>query len=188
MYDSTGGGQTCLKEGDQVVNGGFEYCGRDLFTFIPGSAWDGPTLNSTGLDTSLTAVVSDEKHTGSSSMRFVFGEGGGYMGLSPGIVSACAERNYHYSFYAKQATAGACKVSFTWGGVYSQGVNYTEMVDFGTYTPPADGSWMKFEKDIIDPTIGREFYGNQMAWNITCTGGGLANAVWLDDLSFTQTS
>jgi hypothetical protein len=86
------------------------------------------------------------------------------------------ERSYVYSFWAKQATADACTVDYYWGEVLR-----------GSLTPPV-GSWGKWEGRVDISPIGQGIqYSGYIEVRVNCANaGGLANAVWLDDVSHQQ--
>ncbi|KAF2269710.1 hypothetical protein CC78DRAFT_574574 [Lojkania enalia] len=152
---------------NQLGDDSFEICSLSARQYNEISGWD----------KSQSGVVTDEHHDGDRGFRFVFTEGGGSFGIYPGVQWACAERTYEYSLWIKQATADSCTMEVIWGATRNE-------VILGTHTPTTE--WSNIIKDYTITGTGLMIYGNHLEFRVTCAAGGLANPVWIDDLSFLQ--
>ena len=162
-------------EGEQIHNPGFESCDLDVPTWDNNrAAW---VYNDSGnTDLNLTGITTDTANTGTQSFQFVFGVGGGSFGIElGGTHGTCPERNYKYSFYAKQLTAGVCVVQ-----------QWLMGVEWRDFTLPADGTWGYNEVIMFNPfaTTGNNIIGGPFELRVVCTAGGQANTVYIDDVSF----
>lgn len=164
--------------GNQVANHDFETCSSSdwIFTDLDNNGVNGPD-SAGALDYDLTGIFTDEVHGGEKSMRIVLQAAGGGARLYQYVqqLRVCAERSYTWSFWVKQATANACTVTLAVGGGTYQGVPLTP----GT-------SWTKFEGGFSIGDSGAFISGGDLTVDIICTGGGMANAVWVDDFSALQ--
>jgi hypothetical protein len=165
----------CVLYGEQIPDPGFEVCALDNWIYAPpGHREDYETP--LAIDKQLTQVVTDEKHSGEQSLRVVFNSTGGSLGVfRSGAIQACVERSYKYSFWAKQATENACTVEYWWGNQLK-----------GSFTPSV--SWAKWEGRLDQSPFEKGLIGGgYVEVRVNClSGGGLSNAVWLDDVSHQQ--
>jgi hypothetical protein len=166
----------CVLYDEQILDPGFEICSYSNWVYAPAgnrNDYESPLAT----NKQLTQLVTDEKHSGDQSLRIVFNSTGGSAGIfRAGAVNPCVERSYVYSFWGKQATANACTVDYYWGEVLR-----------GSLTPPV-GSWGKWEGRVDLSPIGQGIqYSGYIEVRVNCpNAGGLANAVWLDDVSHQQ--
>lgn len=170
----------CELYGEQIPDPGFEICTNGNFGNWyyrpPGKFYDSDSALT--LDKQLTQLVTDEKHSGTRSIRLVFDSAGGSVGVFSGWAgfSGCAERSYAYSLWSKQATANACTIDFFFGAIH-----------LGSTTPPV-GAWGNFEGRLDATPFGLgKILSGFVEVRVSClNGGGLNNAVWVDDVSYHQ--
>lgn len=156
--------------------GGFELCSRSGWKFTePTSGNPYYDDNVDPINTTLSAIVTDDVHSGEHALRLVFKFDGGVVGYETSSSKAlCVERTYAWSFWSKQGSANACTVDYTMG------------VKRGSVVP-AVGVWTKYEGQFTISPVGPLETGGTVKLKFSCTGGdSLDYAVWVDDVSFTQ--
>jgi hypothetical protein len=136
------------------------------------NAWDFNFIS--GVDQLLTTITTEEAHSGSKSLKVVFNAGGGTLNIKfKNTADICEYRNYRWSFWTKQRTAGACKVQVRLGGKRDQDV------DAG----PAD-TWTQTDLTFYSPFLTSILQPTDLELQIFCTQGGPEAAIYLDDILF----
>lgn len=162
--------RSCSRVGDDWLSGGsFEDCDIDSYSY------DRYSL----LDEDNSGVVSEEARSGTKSFKAVFPQDGGSIGVrAKRLIWACQERDFKVSYSVKGSSNGACKLEHIWGNQLWRTTQVTTSWQDVSYTliSPYDTVLSLNPSDIL----------GTYELRVTCTVGGLGNAVYLDDLSLGQ--
>jgi hypothetical protein len=149
-----------------IKNPGFEDCTTNT--------WDFGSLS--GVDMDASGITTEDKHSGSQSFKIVFGATGGTFGLKFKNTRAMCERlNYRFDYWSRILNPAVCSVAVYWG------------VEIKVNNNANKSTWYFSQSVWFGPFGFRSVVGD-FELRVTCTTGGAANAVYIDDVDLMNVS